>query len=85
MQHEVTSELQNNLWWTNDLMFQQQLGPLECLYCSKQPKRIIVISSIGCFLVNSKNKFAFSTSWKGNQCRKPPWNWLQISMGNYKD
>jgi len=42
------------------LMFQQQLGLLEYLYCSKQPKRIIVISCIGAFPVNSENGFAFN-------------------------
>lgn len=43
-------------------MLQQQLGLLEYLYCTKQPKRTIVISCIGVFPVNFENMFAFSDS-----------------------
>jgi len=45
------------------LMLQQQLGLLEYLYCTKQPKRtIVIISCKGVFPVNSENMFAFSDS-----------------------
>jgi len=44
------------------LMFQQQLELLEYLYCTKQPKRTIVISCVEGFPINSENMFAFSDS-----------------------